>query len=130
MTASEPSNAELASIVRDLSRSMESLHGDAGQLRNEMADYREAFEAVDRRRTWAWIAGLLAFLVLMGGLTTSLVVNRGNAEVIERIRDCTEAGGACYEANALRGKQNVQILVQTICQSTPPEQRKPPCPAN
>lgn len=123
----EPTNADLAVVVRDLSRSMDALHTDAKALRAEMADYREAFEAVDRRRTWAWLAGLVAFLVLAGGLMTSLVVGRSNAEVVLRIRDCTEAGGACYEANAVRGKQNVQVVVQAICQATPPEQRKPPC---
>jgi hypothetical protein len=130
MTEMAPSNAELATVVRDLSHSLDALHADAGSLRTEMLAYRSAFEAVDRRRTWAWIAGLLAFLVLAGGLSTSLVVGRSNAEVIHQIRDCTEIGGVCYTANAERTKQSVQLIVTAICQSTPPERRQPPCTTN
>jgi hypothetical protein len=123
-----PTNADLAEIVREFGRSLETLHDDAEALRGEMAEYRVAFESVDRRTTKAIVVGVLVVLVLAITVSVSLVVSRGNAQVIAQIQDCTRPGGDCYREQEARTARNVSQLVSVICDAVPPERRRPPCP--
>lgn len=134
MKTDPPANASLVEIVRELGATLEALRQDVQPLPAEMRAAREQAdrdrEEFNRGRAWARLAMVVAFLVLAGGLTTSLVVNRSNQDVIESIKDCTQAGGRCYAESQERTRQNVDDIVQAICMVSPPEKRRtPPCPA-
>jgi hypothetical protein len=91
------------------------------EVRTEFTSYR------DTARLRAALGGfvLIVMLIVMAG---GLLVSKSNAEVVAAIKDCTEPGGQCYEANAKRSDQRLGPFRVMICDATPPERRGIYCP--
>lgn len=67
------------------------------------------------RRDRLHLVLLIVVTLMIGGLGTlgwqNRRLNSGNAQILQAVRDCTTAGGRCYENSEARSGQYIQQLV-------------------
>jgi hypothetical protein len=117
----EVSDGMSASDYERLADAFENLARSLDVVRSDFTLYRS-------RMRWAAVVGIVAVAVILSGMIAVVAISRSNNEVVDAIRDCTEPGGQCYEANAKRSDARLGPFRVMICDATPPERRGQYCP--
>lgn len=120
-TGPELTPRDLAEAVEGLIEILDGLKQTADQLivvtttaADEALAGRQASERSNRRTLITAIVGALFALIVGGTLIVNTTVSRQNTKVIDAIKDCTDASGACYQDNEKRTATAVEELSKRI----------------
>lgn len=119
---------ELAGSIREFGGTLNSLDATAERLATEMEKQRQVVDEAKRRSSWAILVGVLVLIVLSTAAIVNAASRASSDRVLDALKDCTDPAGVCFQrARAANTEQN-RMYVQLICDATPPERRRPPCP--